>query len=422
MSSPSGEKGEDMKRKRETEENDLPKNKSIKISDEEPNICGQASNPGGSKNHRSLSDQNQVPSNHSSGGQKRKLEEDEEEANKKCKLDDNGAATPISTIAPRGLARFNFIKELGRGGFGFVFLASAKDKNSNVAIKVLKKFNKEKIQLEKRVLQHVAGNPYICRLFATFQTPSFAFLVMELLPGGDLERLLEAEGPLDVKTTALCTAEIICGLQHMHKLGVIHRDIKTKNITIDHQGHIRICDFGVAVENMFRGKTTFGGAGTAYYKSPEMITGGPVGSSSDWWSFGVLLFRLLTNEYPFGTCRTMRQLKDVVVAGDPRFPDNFTTETKDIITNLLSKQQLKRLGYCGDIHQHPFYAEIDWERVEAKAIDPPFPPWMDTSPPASLPSDLPFLQDQEGDRCPPEAKTIPDFSYEDPDWLLQQES
>ncbi|XP_071986193.1 protein kinase C delta type-like [Engystomops pustulosus] len=264
-------RGEGMKR--ESKEDDQPKN-NITTSDIEKNISR-------SKKCGSRSVQDQVPSIYSYGRQKRKLEEEEEKANKKLKLGDNGADTTINTIAHRGLTSFTFQKELGRGGFGFVYLASVRDKSSTVAIKVLTKLNTDKIQLEKRMLQHVAGNPCICRLFSTFQTPSFAFLVMELLPVGDLEKLLEAEGPLDVKTTALCTAQIICGLQHMHKLGVIHRDIKTKNIAIDHQGHVRICDFGVAVENIFGGKTIFGGAGTAYYKSPEMITGGPFGRSSD---------------------------------------------------------------------------------------------------------------------------------------------
>ncbi|XP_071976027.1 protein kinase C delta type-like [Engystomops pustulosus] len=411
MSPPSGKKGKGKKRKRESESDkeNQPKKKITTISDVEKNISSPASS------HV----QDHVPSKHRSGGQKRKLQKEEEEAYKKLKLDDDGASTSTSTIAPRGLARFAFHQVLGRGAFGSVYLASLKDKKSTVAIKAIAKKEEDTLLLrEKRVLQRLAGNPYICRLFATFQTSSYAFMVMELLPGGNLENKLQEQGRLDDKTTALCTAQIICGLQHMHKHGIIHRDLKTANITIDHKGNIRICDFGLAVENVYGAETIFEGAGTPYYKAPEMLNFKPYGSSADWWSFGILLYRLLTNTYPYAECKTVYKLWQMMQKRKPIYPDYLSEEAKDILPKLLCHEHRIRLGYFGDIRQHPFYTNIDWEKVENNTIDPPFPPWMDTCPSTSLLSDLPFFRDLEGECSHPAVKAIPEFSHEDPDWPL----
>ncbi|XP_071967853.1 uncharacterized protein [Engystomops pustulosus] len=385
--------------------------------------------------------QGQVPSKHPDGEQKTKIE-DLIEAMKKFKIDDNGAVVSPNTIAHQGLvpstppkrghkrkfsdldenivSRFIFHKELGNGCFGCVYLASVKNKNTTMAIKVIAKNQVDNLLQESRVLRRTSGKPYLCSAFAAFQTRSYAFLVMQYLPGGSLEEVLEARGPLDVNTAALCTAQVICGLQHLHEIGVIHRDLKTENILIDRQGHSRICDFGYAAENVFGAMTIFGLAGAPYYNPPEMLTGNAYGSSADWWAFGVLLYRLLTNNFPFSGGNNLLEYRQVVLEKEPTYPHHLSDEAKDILPKLLCRDCHRRLGWHGDIRQHPFYSGIDWVKVEDKTISPPFPPALDQNniSPTSHPLDLSFLQDEEDEDCLSNADHIPDFSFEEAYWPL----
>ncbi|XP_071967748.1 protein kinase C theta type-like [Engystomops pustulosus] len=393
----------------------------------------------------SLSPQGKVPSNHPDGEQKKTKIEDLIEAMKNLKIDDNGAPASYNTIAPQGLqdrvpsthqqrgqkrkiadlakndvSRFIFHRELGHGCFGCVYLASVKNKNTTMAIKVMAKNQVDNMLQESRVLRRTSGKPYLCSAFAAFQTRSYAFLVMQYLPGGSLEEVLEARGPLDVNTAALCTAQVICGLQHLHQIGVIHRDLKTENILIDRQGHSRICDFGYAAENVFGAMTIFGLAGAPYYNPPEMLTGNAYGLSADWWAFGVLLYRLLTNNFPFTGGNNLLQYRQVVLEKEPTYPDHLSDEAKDILPKLLCRDRHRRLGWHGDIRQHPFYSGIDWVKVEDKTISPPFPPALDQNniSPTSQPLDLSFLQDEEDEDCQSNADHIPDFSFEEAYWPL----
>ncbi|XP_041426643.1 protein kinase C delta type [Xenopus laevis] len=93
---------------------------------------------------------------------------------------------------------------------------------------------------------------------------------MEYLSGGSLEHALEEYGRIDISTIQFLSAEMICGLQFLHSKGIIHRDIKPINILLDDKGHVRISDFGLAKQNVFKNDTITGGVGTLRYMAPEV--------------------------------------------------------------------------------------------------------------------------------------------------------
>ncbi|XP_031758600.1 protein kinase C delta type-like [Xenopus tropicalis] len=161
----------------------------------------------------------------------------------------------------------------------------------------------------------------------------------------------------------ILAAEIVCGLNFLHSRGIIHRDLKPENILIDSTGHIKIADFGLAVENVFGDETTTGWAGTYDYMAPEIIWM-VYDSCVDYWSLGVILYEMLTGRIPtFSWFRKTLQC-----------PENLNTEAKDILTNLLTYSPSKRRNFVGNIKQHPFFRPIDWQAVEAGRIKPPFIP------------------------------------------------
>ncbi|XP_071969756.1 protein kinase C delta type-like [Engystomops pustulosus] len=370
MSPPSRGKGGGMKRKRESE-GDVKKR--AKRSSKKDQNCSKKYLPM-RRNSRALNSQDRADTERrEKTGEKRKLEDEEMLTKKKKKLDEYREALPSTSINPRGLSQFKIHQELARGGFGIVYLASTIEKKTMVAIKAIaKRKQNASLLTEKSVLLRSSGKPYLCQVYSGFQNDIYGFLAMEYLPGGDLEEVLAVEGALDVKTTVLCTAEILCGIQHLHKLGVIHRDIKAENILIDRRGHIRICDFGVAAENVFGIDMISGFCGTQTYMAPEILNKDYYDSAVDWWAFGVLLHHLMTNSFPFEEVESAEEFREIVMSKEPTFPKNMTKEAKDIVAKILCKEKRRRLRWGVKIKQHPFYNDVSWEKVENQTIEPPF--------------------------------------------------
>ncbi|XP_041437733.1 protein kinase C theta type-like [Xenopus laevis] len=160
---------------------------------------------------------------------------------------------------------------LGHGGFGTVMLATCSNKSQPVAMKVIhKEKNRQSIAKEVRLLRMASGCPFLCHAHAAFQTKLAACIVMEYASGNSLEKFIKRTGKLKMDAITFYTAEIICGLQFLHANGIVHRDIKLDNILLTGEGHIKIADFGVAVEGMFGQRKVGGKAGTVKYMAPEV--------------------------------------------------------------------------------------------------------------------------------------------------------
>ncbi|XP_041418336.1 protein kinase C delta type-like [Xenopus laevis] len=280
----------------------------------------------------------------------------------------SGIASPVS------INRFLFYGELGAGSFGTVALAQDKVTAEPVAVKIIKKDKAypHLVMSERRILEAAQDCPFLVHAKAAFQTEDDIFMVMEYIPGGTLSELLDTLAPLDVNSARILAAEIVCGLNFLHSRGIIHRDLKPENILIDSTGHIKIADFGLAVENVFGDQTTTGWAGTYSYMAPEVLWM-VYDSCVDYWSLGVILHEMLTGRKP-----TFSWLRKTL-----QCPENLNPEAKDILTKLLTYSPSKRRDFVGNIKQHPFFKPIDWQDLEAGKIKPPFipPPADDLSGP-----------------------------------------
>ncbi|XP_059672091.1 protein kinase C theta type isoform X2 [Gavia stellata] len=207
-------------------------------------------------------------------------------------------------------------KMLGKGSFGKVFLAELKSTDQYFAVKALKKDvvlmddDVECTMVEKRVLSLAWEHPFLTHVFCTFQTKENLFFVMEYLNGGDLMFHIQSCHKFDLPRATFYAAEIICGLQFLHSKGIIYRDLKLDNVLLDNEGHIKIADFGMCKENMFGDAKTSTFCGTPDYIAPE----------------------------------------------------------------LFVREPERRLGARGNIRQHAFFREINWEALEERRMEPPFKP------------------------------------------------
>ncbi|KAJ8399071.1 hypothetical protein AAFF_G00414500 [Aldrovandia affinis] len=249
-------------------------------------------------------------------------------------------ATPHHDLeeCPLGISLESFVlhKVLGRGSFGKVMLAELKESGELFAIKVLNKSSvltngyTHYAMIEKRVMKLAVENPFLAHLHSTFQTKDNLFFVMEYIKGGSLFYHIEEKGRFDLVTTRFYAAELTCGLQFLHRNGVIYRDLKLDNVMLDQDGHIKIVDFGLCRDNMFGRQRANSFCGSEHYIAPEIYQKRTYTFPVDWWSFGVLLFEMLTGDAPFYGA-DYDELYRSVCWDSPLYPSWIDTELKDLL-------------------------------------------------------------------------------------------
>ncbi|XP_059367408.1 protein kinase C theta type [Carassius carassius] len=288
-------------------------------------------------------------------------------------------ATPRKEHHKLNLENFALHKMLGKGSFGKVFLAELKGTGQFFAVKALKKDvvlmddDVECTMVERRVLSLAWEHPFLTHLYCTFQTKENLFFVMEYLNGGDLMFHIQTCHRFDLPRSTFYAAEIVCGLQFLHSKGIVYRDLKLDNILLDIDGHIKIADFGMCKENMFGEARTCTFCGTPDYIAPEILLGQKYGTSVDWWSFGVLLYEMLIGQSPFHG-QDEEELFQSIRTDDPCYPRWLSRDARDILVKLFVREPERRLGVKGNIRQHVFFRDTDWNALEKRQVEPPFRP------------------------------------------------
>lgn len=289
---------------------------------------------------------------------------------------------PSGPGAKPSLDNYEIIKVLGRGTYGKVQLVRSKSDNKIYALKTMgKRLLEETDQVEQTLVEKEVllktRHPFLVSAHAAFQTPEKIFLVIDYVPGGELFNRLKEEGKFSESRTRLYAAEIALGLGAMHSHGLLYRDLKPENILIDADGHLRLTDFGLVKTQMFGDSTTGTFCGTPEYIAPEMLTQQPYTKVVDWWSFGIIVFEMLTGLPPFYDENTNKMYR-MVLHDQVVFPPYLSPEAVDLISKLLDKDPAHRLGGSEEdveeIKRHPFFKPINWDDVLAKKYTPEWIP------------------------------------------------
>jgi len=254
-------------------------------------------------------------------------------------------------------------KELGCGNFSIVRLAVRKDDGKEFAVKVIEKKRvgqkKDMLETEVEILRQV-DHPHVVHMEAMFETPSHLYLVMELVPGGELFDLLVDRGSFSEKEASAVMRQVLSGVEYLHSLGIAHRDLKPENLLC--AGHsvesdIKITDFGLSkvMDPQAHMKMTTA-CGTPGYVAPEVLRLQGYGKEVDLWSVGVITYILLCGFPPFYD-DSNAALFEKIMSGNFSFPapywSNITHDAKDFISKLLCVDPAKRLTATQAL-EHPW--------------------------------------------------------------------
>jgi serine/threonine protein kinase len=266
--------------------------------------------------------------------------------------------TAPSLSAGEKLGHYEIVDLVGSGGMGEVYRARDSRLRRNVAIKVLPSEvsrDPERRQRFEREGRSVAllNHPNVVSIYDVGEARGIYFLVTELVDGEPLRTV-----DLGVRKALEIAVQIASGLASAHQAGIVHRDLKPANILLTRSGQVKILDFGLAklsdatadgVAQSETVKTQSGMVmGTANYMSPEQLRGGPIDPRSDIFSFGVILYELLSGRRAFAG--TSAEAIAAILNHDlPELPETVPPGVRQIVAHCLEKDPAKRFQSASDL-------------------------------------------------------------------------
>ncbi|KAF2724917.1 hypothetical protein K431DRAFT_216522 [Polychaeton citri CBS 116435] len=191
------------------------------------------------------------------------------------------AATPQPRAVQQSIRDFEIIKPISKGAFGSVYLSKKKSTGDYYAIKVLKKADMvaknqvTNVKAERAIMMWQGESDFVAKLYWTFASKDYLYLVMEYLNGGDCASLVKVLGALPEDWTKKYIAEVVVGVQHLHARQIVHRDLKPDNLLIDQKGHLKLTDFGLSRMGLIGRQKRVLNAKQGETQAPDLLKQGP---------------------------------------------------------------------------------------------------------------------------------------------------
>ena len=250
-------------------------------------------------------------------------------------------------------------KKLGEGSYGVVYKIKKKNDNNiyvlkQISLKGLPENQKKEFKLEAEILSKI-NSKYVVKYDKSFEEDNTFNIIMEYCENGDLSDYITNQKkkgkPLNENTIWTFFIKITLGLADIHKMKILHRDLKSLNVFLKKDNDIRVGDLGIAklLNQTFFAKTFIG---TPYYLSPEICENKPYDNKSDVWALGCIIYELCTFSYPF-IANSQPALFQKILYDKPKPIQNYSKELTNLITKMFNKNSKKRPN-CLDILSDPY--------------------------------------------------------------------
>lgn len=262
------------------------------------------------------------------------------------------------------LELFERLEEIGAGSFGTVYKVRKRDTGQEFAMKCLSKLQlKRKHMLryaisEIKIMQQLS-HPFILKLHWAFENENALYLVLEYCSQGDLEVLIDRK-LLTAELSRKYISEILLGLEYMHSLDVVYRDLKPANVLIGADGHVRLADFGLA--RTFEGENiTSTLVGSPSYISPEVLCRENLTKASDIYTLGIVMHEMLSGKLPF-TEFAIDKLFASIQNSKLQISNELSKVAQNIIKMTLKRNPKQRPGFA-ELKKHEFFQGVEWEKI-----------------------------------------------------------
>ncbi len=268
------------------------------------------------------------------------------------------AAKEELTTGSTFAGRYQIIEELGKGGMGKVYKAQDTEIKEKIALKLIKPeiaADKKTIERFRNELKYARKirHQNVCQMYDLNKEEGSYYITMEYVTGEDLKGLIRRVKQIPIGTAIAIAKQVCEGLTEAHRLGVVHRDLKSSNIMIDKEGDARIMDFGIARSITGKGLTGAGVMiGTPEYMSPEQAEVKEVDQRSDIYSLGVILYEMVTGRVPFEgeTPLSIAMKHKSEMPKDPRELNNQIPEDLSrVILRCMEKDKEERYQSAGEV-------------------------------------------------------------------------
>ena len=237
--------------------------------------------------------------------------------------------------------------------------------------KIIDKKSVDSILGEKNLLSEL-HHPFIVNMVYSFQDHDYLYLVMDLLPGGNLRYHLTNKHHFSEKQNKFLIGCILVGLEYIHGENILHRDIKPENLVFDNNGYLRITDFGIAKKYVVNNKKDT--SGTVGYLAPEVLCNENHTFSIDYYAIGIITYELAYGHRPY-IGKTKHEVKQLILTRQAHvdyddLPDGYENEAADFINRLIQRKPKNRLGRNGikEVINHSWLKGFDWEKMKDKSL------------------------------------------------------
>ncbi|XP_070506281.1 serine/threonine-protein kinase S6KL [Chironomus tepperi] len=284
--------------------------------------------------------------------------------------------------------KYEIIDFIASGSFGKVYKVRQQNTNDIFALKILEKSKiildnyVNQLKDEVSVKQAISHHPFIVTSQEHWQNKGYIFQLTEYISEGELFNKIKH---FTRKLVQIYVAELAIVIEFLHNAGIIYRDLKSENILLDENYHIKLIDFGLS-KWLKQGQRTFTICGTKNSMAPEIFTGNGYDHAVDWYSLGILAMRMFNNnqchkhpdnekifenfDEPDDARTTIEQNESPIIRHTSMYGENIDAPSKDLLNRLLEKDPKYRLKSIMNLRRIAFYHNFNFDDIRNRKISP----------------------------------------------------